>query len=362
MAGATRQRVHRLMRSAIESFGLDLCGMTVLTEAGSGYFALTPVIAALAGADRVIAVTRDSRYGTAQDIAKDVAVWQSDCDLTATAITVSTEPPMTHAAEAHLITNLGFVRPIDAAFISKLPEDAAVALMWETWEFRPEDIDRQACEQSGVPIMGTDELDPRLQIFRYVGMLGLKLLLEAGIEAVNSRILIVGAPPFGEDITQTLRANGAETLHYHLGSAVSCDQVREFCADVDAIIYAEHHSRKDLLTPEHGIDFSVLARAGAPVIHICGALDVGIFTEAGVVKYPCDVVSPGYMTRTTDYVGPKPVVRLHAAGLAVGAAMVRGRRQGLSGAALEDFAFAHSPAMNFAGRRASSGSVQAVNQ
>src|SRR5438034_8191063 len=61
-------RVRWLMEKAIEAFELDLSGLVVLTEAATGYYQLTPLIAALAGADRVLALTRDSQFGPAVDV------------------------------------------------------------------------------------------------------------------------------------------------------------------------------------------------------------------------------------------------------------------------------------------------------
>jgi hypothetical protein len=48
------------MHGVREQLGLDLRGLVVVTEAGSGVFALTPVLAVLLGAERVRAVTQDS--------------------------------------------------------------------------------------------------------------------------------------------------------------------------------------------------------------------------------------------------------------------------------------------------------------
>src|SRR5690606_1365873 len=56
------RRLVPLMRAAIARCRLDLSGLTVLTEAASGAYVVTPVLAALAGAARVIAVTRTTRY------------------------------------------------------------------------------------------------------------------------------------------------------------------------------------------------------------------------------------------------------------------------------------------------------------
>ena len=46
-------RCHQLINQAISLFALDLSNMIVLTEAATGYYMLTPLIAALAGAERV---------------------------------------------------------------------------------------------------------------------------------------------------------------------------------------------------------------------------------------------------------------------------------------------------------------------
>ena len=54
------RQVLRLARRAIERYRLDLRGLRVLTEASTGYRRATPVIAALAGADEVYAIGRDT--------------------------------------------------------------------------------------------------------------------------------------------------------------------------------------------------------------------------------------------------------------------------------------------------------------
>ena len=59
--------------------------MTRFTEAGSNHYLLTPLIAALGGAEKVLVLTRDSRYGRADsivrqllDLAKD---WSVDANI-----------------------------------------------------------------------------------------------------------------------------------------------------------------------------------------------------------------------------------------------------------------------------------------
>ncbi|HZI54747.1 MAG TPA: hypothetical protein VFD56_13620, partial [Chitinophagaceae bacterium] len=54
---------------AVNRLNLDLSGKVVLTEAATGAYIVTPVIAALAGAE-VYAFTKDTRYGTVADVKK----------------------------------------------------------------------------------------------------------------------------------------------------------------------------------------------------------------------------------------------------------------------------------------------------
>ena len=67
--GLNSQRLVRLMQQAIERCQLQLDNLTVLTEAATGAYAVTPVIAAIAGAKKVFAIARSSRYGTLEQVA-----------------------------------------------------------------------------------------------------------------------------------------------------------------------------------------------------------------------------------------------------------------------------------------------------
>ncbi|HET6993507.1 MAG TPA: hypothetical protein VFI06_00935, partial [Chitinophagaceae bacterium] len=51
----------------VEALGLNLEGKTVLTEAASGAYVVTPLLAAIAGA-KVYAFTRTTSYGTVEEI------------------------------------------------------------------------------------------------------------------------------------------------------------------------------------------------------------------------------------------------------------------------------------------------------
>lgn len=62
-------RINLLVDETINKLDLRLKNFTVLTEAATGFYSLTPIIAAKAGAN-VIAVAKTSRFGNKVDIIK----------------------------------------------------------------------------------------------------------------------------------------------------------------------------------------------------------------------------------------------------------------------------------------------------
>src|SRR5688572_10905388 len=63
-------RARRLVSETVERLRLDLAGLTVYTEAASGPYLWTPLLAAAAGA-RVIAVAADSEHHAAARVERE---------------------------------------------------------------------------------------------------------------------------------------------------------------------------------------------------------------------------------------------------------------------------------------------------
>lgn len=319
-----KHRFFRLMNEAIERMGLDLRGLTVLTEAASDSYICTPLLAASAGAN-VIAVTKSSHYGSSKDIilygtdmAKDFGVGSS--------INFTDSPPLNFAAEADLVTNLGFVRPINADFVALLKRTAVISLMWEPWEIREDEIDFSACKERLVPVIGTNEHHDFLQTFEYVGITALKLLLEANIEVFRSRIGIIGSDPFGSAIASRLQMCGAIVEKIEL--PISDKMMDENLSSMDAIVVAEHRSWREAIGDSGGISAQFLQNHNITLIHISGNVDTNNTNQWNLKKHPPKIVNRGYMTVSTSYVGPKPVIDLHCAGLRLGADALRCRMRG----------------------------------
>lgn len=315
------------IEAAVRVIGPDLRGQRVLTEAASGPYIATAVVAAVAGAQHVTACTRDSRWGTADEI-RHMTIELAGRFGVADRIEVSTRSAVDVAEGIDVVTNLGFVRPITRALVRRLPAHAAIALMWEPWEFRDEDIDLVACREYGIPIVATNEHHPRVATFKAVGMLALKLLLERRCEVAGLEVLVVGSDPFGQACSDVLTAVGAGVTLLDPQASWPNDAAVSAFERADAVVVVEHRYQGELLGSLTASLVDLLARRGIPLVHICGAVDAEYLSTHSIQKHPAQPVAHGFMTVTTAYVGVKPVVDLHTAGLHVASIVARERQKG----------------------------------
>jgi hypothetical protein len=315
-----------LVERAIGAFDLSLSGLRILTEAATGYYKLTPLIAALAGAEHVYALAADSRYGRACEIREETlrlaVLWGVGERVS---VLLSREDQRVVLAD--VVTNLGFVRPLDANFLRRLKSGAVIPLMWETWEYRAEDLDLMECRRLGIPVLGTNEHHPDLRIFEYIGHIALKMLFAVEIEVFRSRVVVVGGGEFAEQVVAALSNAGAEVARVDPGErgALASDTSKSALRQADAVVVIEHHSRRMLIGQDGDISADELyeLNRAATIIHICGGVDEAALRATGLNCYPGTFATAGYMSVATDYVGPRPLIDLHTAGLKVGEEMAR---------------------------------------
>jgi hypothetical protein len=314
-------RLVNLIQKAIGFFELNLSGLTVLTEAASGPYVVTPVIAALAGAKRVLALTRDSRYASVETVKSQTSALEELCSPE-NRVEIFSRRSVDLYAKADIITNLGFVRPIDAEVIAAMKPGAVIPMMCEAWEFRPGDVDLEACRRRNIPVVGTNEDYPGLEVFDYSGGLCLKLLFEAQIEIQKSHIIIVSGDKFGAVIEKRLTQAGA---HVRLLPNL-CNMVPQDWREVDALVVADYTRLGEIIGPGGDLAARDLARyaPGLTVIQFAGQVDVAGIRESGLFIYPGQELGPRRMAVTLAGLGPRPVIDLHTAGLKIGELFARG--------------------------------------
>lgn len=314
------------MNTAIDNCKLDLSGRTVLTEAANGAYVVTPVLAAMAGAD-VYALALPTAYATTDEL---VALTTRLAEVAGVSgrITYALQKKKEHVTSADIVTNSGQVRPIDAQMVTQMKSGCVVPLMYESWEYRPADIDLQACREHGILVAGTNEQHPDVDVFSYLGQLAIKQLHEAGIAVRGSRVALLCDNAFGSYIEGELRGNGA--------SVVASQQLSEeiFQPCLDAILVALRPRNEYVLTS----DDARLIHAEAPgtvVIQYWGDLDRAALTAESVPVWPERAPGAGHMGVLLSAVGPEAIVRLQTGGLKVGGVLTRG----LDNATPEDLAF-----------------------
>jgi len=307
--------VKHLLFNAVKKLDLNLADKTVLTEAASGHFAYTPLIACLAGARKVIAFGKDTRYGSFNSVCgrlRDLSKALGCSDR----LMVTDTLPDAIMGSADIITNSGMLRPIDRRFISCLSSKAVISLMYEPWELRHSDIDISAAKAMNIPVIGVNEEDDRIRILDYLPLLAQQQLTSSGASARGERIAVIGNDLFAEKIYHGLSSHH----HVTLFSLTQAEDLLDAAVDINIIVLAQHHEKN-----RHFLNTDLLNRL-APhsgrlkVLQIAGGLiDVEHAGHMGFSVFPQRQVAPGVMGWTLAELGPQPVIDLNAAGIKAGA-------------------------------------------
>lgn len=346
----------RNVETLIKRHKLDLSGLTVLTEAASGSYLYTPVMAAVAGAEKVIAVTKDSRYAKAEDVieatlraAKEMGVENQ--------IVIETDKSLIDYSSLDIITNSGFVRPITKDIIQKLKKTAVIPLMWETWEYRGDEVELQACKDNDILVLGTYESHPDVELDPYISMLLLKLLFDMGLSCYKSKIVLISSHEFGLRLWETCKKFNIDCAWFSDDNS-NARPVRtlpkfaqENIGEYDAIVVAEIKDDQCFIG-ENGLLKSRDLLAQNPEIKvgvIAGHVEVQDMKGAGMPYVPEFIAPPKYMSYQVYQFGSMPVLELYAAGLRVGQVMSQMRRNGASIEETARYALKNSPAMDFMG-------------
>ena len=320
-------RIRRLIKETIELFDLDLQGLSVLTEAANGYFYVTPVIAVLSGAT-VYALARDSQYGKKEELARYLIKQAGQFNLP-NQIEIIYELGEEYIRNSDIITNLGSLRPLDAGVIRNMNHRAIITSMCENWEIRDEDIDRAECRKRDILIGAVNEESSHTNIFRYVGFLAMKLVMDSGLEILNNRYLVISSDKFGRIVTATMQANGA-AVQLCNPEEIESGSIRP--GFYDALICADYSYDRPIISANGLLTAEKLKQnfTDVPIIHLAGEVDCRYLRDNQISCYPEKQGYKRKMSRTLDYLGPRPLIELHTAGLKVGEILCRERKDLLS--------------------------------
>ncbi|MBH8555296.1 hypothetical protein I8751_23690 [Nostocaceae cyanobacterium CENA357] len=321
--GLNSQRLVNLMRQAVKRCELQLDNLSVLTEAATGAYAVTPVVAAIAGAKKVFAFTRTTRYGTVEGV-KALTQQLAEIAGLGDRIEFISEKTPDIVNQADIITNSGHLRPINAEMIGWMKPNAVIGLMYEAWEFRPEDVDLVSCRLKGIQVVGVNERHPAVDVFSFLGIMAVKQLLDAGVSVYTSNLLLLCDNPFRQFIEHGLVQVGATVDSVDSLVAASIDK------NYDAIIVALQPRIEPILTAN---DAAAIAKQwpGTLVAQYWGDIDRTAFIAQKIPLFPEIEPKPGHMGILPSAVGPEPIVRLQTGGLKAAEVIWRQANQQASG-------------------------------
>lgn len=312
-------RCKKIIEEAITLLQLNLKGLTILTEVASGLFVFTPVIAALAGSKKVLAVVNDSAYGSADNIIEDCLKIADRYGINKSIFSFAKNSvPKEFLESADIITNSGHLRPLDEEKLSLLKKNAVIPIMYEKWELRESDINIPFCEKKGIKTGGTWENHPSLKIFDYCTHLMLKLIFEAGYEINGNKIIVFSSDHYGVLLQKACLSLGASSVIITSDS----EKVMADIDNTDFIFFCDYNNCTKLIVDSSQSAFNLheiyRRNNSVGIIHLTGNIDNEFVKRGGLSIYPDKKGESQRMTHTLAYLGPRPILMLQAAGLKVG--------------------------------------------
>ncbi len=312
---------------SISKLELNLSDKIVLTEAATGNYMCTAIIADKAGAKRVYALAKDSIYGTIDDIKreyKEYFLLNRDSNI----VIIDSLDEIKEKVD--IITNSGFIRPINEEVLKYTHKNSVITLMYEPWEFREGDIDLELVYKKGLKVYGVNEHNEKLRIMDYIGITVLYLLLDLKISHFSNReILVLGTYDFTEPIERTLKKNGYKvTMINDYKESIDINRY-------DIFVVAEHQRDREVIgnSKDAFIKTSDILDDKV-VIHISGNVD---FNGASFLHLPSKPAPFGYMSYRTDFIDNMAVIDLQTGSLKVAEGMLEANRLNLKGREYKDF-------------------------
>lgn len=316
-----------IIKSTIIKLDLNLRNFTVLTEIGTGPYLYTPYIAALAGAKMVYAYSKNTVFGTVDDIRVEAQQLNKFLgSLPVRIVEDFTDVEICHSVD--ILTNSGMLRPLTADFLSNFDaKKLVIPLMYESWELRKTDLDLSFCSEKRIKVGGTNENHSSLNVFRTTGNLSAKMAFDAGSEIADCKVLIWSDDDFGHVAARTFKSLGAIEVEMTTDENV----VNERFDSVDLIYFCRNSEDKQLIGEKGILNPETIASAASlpTIIHLYGKLDKDFCKGLGLKIFPEQDGKSRSMSLSLSYLGVRPVFSLLAAGFKVGEIMKKNQDNGL---------------------------------
>jgi hypothetical protein len=323
----------------VRALELDLRGKTVLTEAASGAYIVTPILAAIAGA-KVFAFSKTTRYGNVEEIFSNTRALADSFREFKLDIHLIDHLNPEIIAQADIITNSGHLRPLAESILKHTKDEVVIPLMYEAWEWRDADMDINYIRKRGIKIGATNERHPNVDVFNYLGDMALKQIFDSGICPYKNKFILLCNNDFGPFIAKVLanicdglavidtnehRARYNENQIDWIGGFPEIN-IPENYKNAEAVIFTAYPFDKDWIGEKTPVSVDqIQSQLSDPfILRYAGDLNEDYLHKKGLRFFPRHVHS-GHMGILPSAIGYDPIIRLQSGGLKAGEALLRGQ-------------------------------------
>jgi len=332
-------RLKNKILESVERLSLDLTGKVVLTEAATGAYVVTPILAALAGA-KVFAFTRTTRYGTIEEVKDQTFKLLSEIGGRTGSLEIVDELTPEIISQADVITNSGHLRPLNAEKLSHAKKSVVIPLMYEGWEWREGDLDNNFCKANSIRVGATNERHPDVDVFSYLGDMAIKQIFDAGLNPYKNSFVLVCNNDFGPFIAKALvKICGSlgvcdKAEHKDRYAGIGIDWVGNFpnldasekYKKCDAIIFTAYPFDKNWIgNQSEPISVKTLRQKFDSPFILRYAGDINEQDCKGQVEFFPAHVHSGHMGILPSAIGFDPIIRLQSGGLKVAELLMAGK-------------------------------------
>jgi hypothetical protein len=322
----------------VRALDLDLRGKTVLTEAASGAYIVTPILAAIAGA-KVFAFSKTTRYGKVEEIFSNTRALADSFKEFPLDIHLTDQLSPEIIAQADIITNSGHLRPLNESILKHAKDGAVIPLMYEAWEWRDADMDIGYVRKRGIKIGATNERHPQVDVFNYLGDMALKQIFDSGICPYKNKFILLCNNDFGPFIAKVLAGicDGLAVIdldeHRPRYNENQIDWIGGFpdvnipenYKNAEAVIFTAYPFDKDWIGDKTPVSIhQIRSQLSDPfILRYAGDLNEDYLYNMGVRFFPRHVHN-GHMGILPSAIGYDPIIRLQSGGLKTGEALLGG--------------------------------------
>jgi hypothetical protein len=330
--------IDKLVRQ-VRALELDLRHKTVLTEAASGAYVVTPILAAIAGA-KVFAFSRTTKYGKVEEIFSNTQALADSFKEFQLDIHLIDQLNPEVINQADIITNSGHLRPLSESLLKHAKNEVVIPLMYEAWEWREADMDIEYIRKPGIQIGATNERHPNVDVFNYLGDMALKQIFDSGICPYKNRFILLCNNDFGPFIAKVLAGicDGLAVIdlneHRNRYDEDQIDWIGEFpeikipekYKNAEAVIFTAYPFDKDWIGEKTPISVhQIQSQLSDPfILRYAGDLNEDFLQNRGLRFFPKHVHS-GHMGILPSAIGYDPIIRLQSGGLKAAEALLRGQ-------------------------------------